>query len=74
MQGYRDKIGSLGEYEKVYIEYAFEQLGAREITTRERVVMELLKLHVQDFAEKRRADVEIWLEAYRKRFDGFSDS
>jgi len=74
LQGYRDKIGSLGEYETVYLEYAFEQLGAKEMTTRERVVMELLKLHVQDFAEKRRADFEIWLEAFRTRFDGFSDS
>lgn len=74
LQGYRDKISSLGEYEKGYIDYAVEQLGAREMTTRERVVMELLQLHVQDFAEKRRAEVEVWMEAFKKRFDGFSDS
>jgi phage host-nuclease inhibitor protein Gam len=74
LQGYRDKITSLGEYESGYIDYAFEKLRAKEMTTRERVVMELLKLHVQDFAEKRRADVEIWLDLFRKRFDGFSDS
>ncbi len=74
LQGYCDKIGSLGEYETVYVDYAFEQLGAKEMTTRERVVMELLKLHVQDFAEKRRADVDSWLEAFRKRFDEFTDS
>ncbi len=74
LQGYRDKIGSLGEYETAYIEYAVEQLGSKEMTMRERVVMELLKLHVQDFAEKRRADIDTWLEAFHKRFDGFSDS
>lgn len=74
LQGYRDKISTLGEYETVYINYAFEQLGTKEMTARERVVMELLKLHAEDFAEKRRADAAIWLEAFRQRFEKFSDS
>ncbi|SHO52105.1 SUMF1/EgtB/PvdO family nonheme iron enzyme [Desulfopila aestuarii] len=74
LEGYRDKVASLGDYEKGYIEYAFAQLGGREMTARERAVMELLQLHVQDFAEKRHAEAEVWLEAFRKRFDGFSDS
>ncbi|SHO51350.1 SUMF1/EgtB/PvdO family nonheme iron enzyme [Desulfopila aestuarii] len=73
MRGYQEKVGSLGEYEGTYIEYAFEQLGTKEMTKREQVVTELLKLHVQSFAEQRRADVEVWLGEFHKRFDGFSD-
>lgn len=74
LQGYRDKIGQLGEYEASYIEYAFTSLEAKEPPKRERAVLELLKLHVDEFGEQRRADVELWLEAFRKRFEGFSDT
>lgn len=74
LQGYRDKIAQLGEYEASYIEYAFTSLEAKEPPKRERAVLELLKLHVDEFGEQRRADVELWLEAFRKRFEGFSDT
>ena len=74
MQGYKDKIGTLGEYEKAYIDSAFTELEAREMTKRERLVMKLLKGHVQGFAEQRRADTELWLEEFRKGFAEFSDS
>jgi len=74
MQGYKDKIGTLGEYEKAYIDFAFTELEAREMTKRERLVMKLLKGHAQNFAEQRRADTELWLEEFRKGFAEFSDS
>lgn len=73
LRGYQDKVASLGEYEAAYRDHAFEQLGTKEVTKREQVVTELLKLHVQDFAEKRRADVDVWLGEFQKRFDGFTD-
>ena len=74
MQGYKDKIGTLGEYEKAYIDFAFTELEAREMTKRERLVMKLLKGHAQNFAEQRRADTDLWLEEFRKGFAEFSDS
>lgn len=74
LQGYRDKIALLGEYEAAYIEHAFESLAAKAPPKREQAVLELLRLHVDEFGEKRRADVESWLDAFRKRFEGFSDT
>ncbi len=74
MQGYKDKIGTLGEYEKAYIDFAFTELEAREMTKRERLVMKLLKGHARNFAEQRRADTDLWLEEFRKGFAEFSDS
>ncbi|MDY0222610.1 MAG: SUMF1/EgtB/PvdO family nonheme iron enzyme [Desulfobacterium sp.] len=72
-QGYKDKIGTLGEYEKPYIDFAFKELEAKEMTKRERLVMKLLKDHAQAFADRRRADTEVWLENFHKSFTGFSD-
>ncbi|NLC70779.1 MAG: SUMF1/EgtB/PvdO family nonheme iron enzyme [Desulfuromonadaceae bacterium] len=74
LQGYQGKIGSLGEYEKVYMDYAFQQLEGKEMTGRERLVLELVKRHAESFADQRRADGEAWLQEYRKRFAEFSDS
>jgi hypothetical protein len=74
MLGYKDKIGTLGEYEETYIDFAFTELEAREMTKRERLVMKLLKEHARNFAEQRRADTEVWLEEFRKGFAEFSDS
>ncbi|WP_373501430.1 SUMF1/EgtB/PvdO family nonheme iron enzyme [Desulfococcus sp.] len=73
LQGYTDKIGTLGEYEQTYIEHAFQQLEGKEMTRRERLVLELVKLHAASFAEKRRTDGETWLTEYRQKFTGFSD-
>lgn len=74
MQGYKDKIGSLGGYDQSHIDHAFAELEAREMTKRERLVMELLKVHVAAFSEQRRADTDAWIEEFRTRFTGFSDS
>ncbi|MCA1794333.1 MAG: SUMF1/EgtB/PvdO family nonheme iron enzyme [Desulfobacteraceae bacterium] len=74
LQGYGDKISNLGGYETAYIDYAFTQLGSKEMTNRERQVMELTRLHVQIYADERRADTELWLKDFRHRFDVFSDS
>ena len=74
MNGYKDKIGTLGGYEKAHIDFAFTELEAREMTKRERLVMKLLKGHAQGFAEQRRADTDLWLEEFRKGFAEFSDS
>ena len=74
MEGYKGKIATLGDYEKAYIDFAFTELEAKEMTKRERLVMKLLKGHAQNFAEQRRADTELWLEEFRKGFVEFSDS
>ncbi|ADC63560.1 formylglycine-generating enzyme family protein [Allochromatium vinosum] len=73
LQGYRDKIAKLGEYEPDYIAHAFAALGERELPVRERAVMELLAVHVEEFAEQRRADPERWMEEFRARFKDFQD-
>ncbi len=74
MQGYTTKIGVLGEYERAFIDHAFTELESKGMTKRERLVMELLKAHVTVFSEQRRAETQAWLEEFRKRFSGFSDS
>ncbi|WP_412851366.1 SUMF1/EgtB/PvdO family nonheme iron enzyme [Ectothiorhodospira shaposhnikovii] len=73
LQGYRDKVSTLGDYEPAYIEQAFAALAARETPRREQVVLELLKTHAEDFNEQRRADLDLWLEDYRARFRDFTD-
>lgn len=73
MQGYRDKVSALGDYEPAYIEQAFTALAARETPRREQVVLELLRSHAEAFNEQRRADTERWMEDYRERFRGFTD-
>nr|WP_255722165.1 SUMF1/EgtB/PvdO family nonheme iron enzyme [Ectothiorhodospira lacustris] len=73
LQGYRDKVSALGDYEPAYIEQAFAALAARETPRREQVVLELLRTHAEDFNEERRADLDRWLEDYRERFRDFSD-
>jgi hypothetical protein len=74
LQGYRDKLAKLGEYEHDYIVQAFKTLGEGELPARERVVLELLAVHVEEFAEQRRAEPERWLEEFRRRFDDFKDN
>ncbi len=74
LQGYREKVAQLGEYEKAYITHAFGALAEREVPPREKAVMELLKAHVEAFGDKRRADVDAWREAFRTRFEGFTDN
>jgi hypothetical protein len=73
MQGYRDKIAALGEYAPGHIDYAFTALGAKGPSTRELAVMELVKTHVEDFSDKRRADLNAWKDAFREKFEGFID-
>ncbi len=73
MLGYREKVGSLGEYEPAHLDHAFAVLEARDLSSREHAVLELLRLHVTEFAEKRRADVDGWDRAFRERFKGFVD-
>ena len=74
LQGYREKITQLGEYDAPYISFAFEQLEARSPPKREQAALELLKTHVEAYGEQRRADVELWLQNYRERFKGFTDN
>lgn len=74
MRGYAEKIGTLGGYDQTYIDHAFTDLEARDMTARERLVMDLLKTHVAAFSEQRRPGKEAWLEEFRTRFAGFSDS
>jgi hypothetical protein len=74
LQGYKDKIATLGEYEAPYREYAFAQMEKREMTGRERLVLELVQLHATAFADHRRADGDLWLEEFRDRFKDFADS
>jgi hypothetical protein len=74
LQGYRDKIATLGEYELPYIEHAFARLEEGEMTGRERETLGLLKGHAKSFAEQRRADLNVWMEDFREKFKTFKDS
>ncbi len=74
LEGYRDKIATLGEYEQPYIEHAFAQLEGGEMTGRERETLGLLKEHAKSFAEQRRADLDGWMKDFRGKFKTFKDS
>ena len=66
--GYRSKVAELGDYDTHYVTYAFEVLADIERTDRERVVMELIKVHLEEYAENRRADLNEWLKTFEMRF------
>lgn len=74
LQGYRDKVGKLGEYDPAHVDYAFGALEGAGPTPREQAVMTLLRRHVADFSEHRRADLDAWREEFRVLFESFSDS
>ena len=74
LDGYRDKLAKLGEYDKAHVALAFQTLEGREPTRRERTVLEVLKQHAKVFEETRRADPERWMDDFRARFKGFTDS
>lgn len=69
--GYRDKVSQLGDYQPAYIEHALQALLAAEPPPRERVVLELLARHLEEFGEQRRADTARWRDEFRERFAGF---
>ena len=74
LEGYRDKVSKLGDYDKAHVGQAFQTLESRQPTRRERAVLEVLKGHVKGFEETRRADLERWMADFRTRFEGFKDS
>lgn len=74
LRGYQDKVAELGDYEPQYIEHAFQVLDATELPPRERLVMEVLREHVDVFSEQRRADPQVWMQDFRERFEGFEDN
>ena len=74
MQGYKEKISSLGAYDQTYVDHAFTALETKERTKREALVMEILKVHVQNFGQQRQADPEQWLEDFQTHFQDFIDS
>ncbi len=73
MQGYQDKIAKLGDYGQEYIEQALATLGEQEASSRERAVQELIAVHVQQFNELRRTDVEAWKQEFIERFKDIKD-
>lgn len=66
--GYRSKIAELGDYDTHYVTYAFDVLADIERTDRESVVMELIKGHLEEYVDNRRADIEEWLKTFELRF------
>ncbi|MGM0645300.1 MAG: formylglycine-generating enzyme family protein [Thermodesulfobacteriota bacterium] len=73
MQGYVEKVGRLGEYKAEYIQQALKTLEKRDPLPRETEVLELVKSHVQEFSEKRRADREGWATQFTTVFNAFED-
>ena len=71
MQGYVEKVGRLGEYESEYIQQALENLEERDPLPRETAVLELLRAHVQEFSEQRRADGQGWMRGFEEAFSAF---
>jgi len=71
MRGYREKITQLGDYEPGYIETALVTLRAAEPPRRERLVLDLLGKHLEEFGMQRRAEPERWLDEFREGFAGF---
>ncbi len=71
MQGYVEKVGRLGEYEPGYIQQALDNLEEQDPLPRETAALELLKGHVQEFSEQRRADEQEWLLGFEEVFTAF---
>ena len=71
LQGYREKIGQLGDYDPAHIEYGLEAIGAAGLTARETAVLVLLEEHLMEFSDVRRADPDRWLSEFRERFADF---
>lgn len=71
LQGYREKITELGDYDPSHVEYALGTLGGDGTTPRERAVLELLAVHLEQFIERRRGEPERWLEEFEARFTDF---
>ena len=71
MQGYVEKVGRLGEYEPGYIQQAMETLQERDPLPREEAVLTLLRDHLLEFSEQRRADRKGWSDQFAKTFDAF---
>lgn len=74
LQGYGEKIGTLGGYEQSYIDHAFRELESKNMTRREQLVTNVLREHVRVFVKERRPAQEAWLDDFRKALEGFSDT
>lgn len=74
LQGYGEKIGTLGGYEQSYIDHAFRELESKNMTRREQLVTNVLREHVRVFVKERRPAQEAWLEDFHKALEGFSDT
>ncbi len=72
-RGYSMKIAQLGDYEFSHIKHALTLLDEGELPMRERVVLELLGAHLEEFVEQRRVDSERWFTEFRERFARFED-
>ena len=71
LQGYREKLTELGDYDPVHVGYALETLGVNGATPRERAVLELLAGHLEQFMERRRGEPERWMQEFEARFADF---
>lgn len=71
LQGYRTKVSELGDYDSRYVTYAFDALEETDRTAREDLVVELIREHIAEYAEQRRADLDLWLQTFESRFASF---
>ncbi|TVR98144.1 MAG: hypothetical protein EA418_01940 [Wenzhouxiangellaceae bacterium] len=73
LQAYGEKVASLGDYQPEHLDMAIDFLTEQEPPRREAMVLELLRVHAETFAEQRRPDRDTWLEDFRSSFTDFID-
>ena len=70
---YLEKTAQLGGFEAAYIDYAVAEMDKKDLTGRERKVVEIAARHVRAFAEQRVIDREAWRADFEETFKAFSD-
>ncbi len=73
LQAYGEKVASLGDYPTEHRTMAIDFLSDQEPPRREAMVLELLRVHAETFAEQRRPDRDTWLEDFKTSFRDYSD-
>lgn len=71
LAGYGDKLAELGDTGPDHVAAAFETLGERRMTDRERAVVALLEMHIARYRKMRRPEPERWRTDFTDRFTDF---
>jgi hypothetical protein len=70
---YVDKVIQLGQYSPSQISYALDSIKYGDITNREKIVAELISMHVRSLQNGASPDPRRWLADFTHRFSSYAD-